>query len=151
MNTLAIKIVSGGQTGADRAALDFAIEHGIAHGGWCPKGRPAEDGTIDPRYKLQVTPSSDYVQRTEWNVRDSDGSVVFSIAAALTGGSKETVERLGRLKRSLRVQYVRLYRAKSLFALQNNAPRSTSGLDLRLRESLTPSVWRGVRPFQKRF
>src|SRR5512139_1952957 len=67
------KIVSGGQTGADRAGLDFAIEHGIPHFGWCPKGRKAEDGSIDWRYDLKETPSSDYPQRTEWNVRDSDG------------------------------------------------------------------------------
>jgi hypothetical protein len=86
------KIVSGGQSGADRAALDFAIAHGIPHGGWCPAGRKAEDGTIDLRYRLQETPSSNYLQRTEWNVRDSDGTVVFSIAPVLTGGSKKTVE-----------------------------------------------------------
>lgn len=84
-------IVSGGQSGADRAALDFAIEYGISHGGWCPRGRRAEDGTIDRRYQLRETPSSSYVQRTEWNVRDSDGTVVFSIAPQLTGGSKKTV------------------------------------------------------------
>jgi hypothetical protein len=87
-----LRIISGGQTGADRAALDWAIEHGIPHGGWCPAGRKAEDGTIDPRYTLQETPSSGYVQRTEWNVRDSDGTVVFSIAPVLTGGSKKTIE-----------------------------------------------------------
>jgi hypothetical protein len=87
-----IKLVSGGQTGADRAALDTAIEHGIPHGGWCPRGRKAEDGTIDARYLLKETPSSGYVQRTEWNVRDSDGTVVFSIAPVLTGGSKKTVD-----------------------------------------------------------
>ena len=86
------RIVSGAQTGADRAALDLAIERGIPHGGWCPRGRKAEDGTIDPRYNLQETPSSNYVQRTEWNARDSDGTVVFSIAPILTGGSKKTVE-----------------------------------------------------------
>jgi hypothetical protein len=57
------------QTGADRAALDWAIDHGIPHGGWCPGGRLAEDGSIDPRYKLQETPSNNYVQRTEWNAR----------------------------------------------------------------------------------
>ena len=86
------KIVSGGQSGSDRAALDFAIERGIPHGGWCPRGRKSEDGSIDPRYNLQETPSSGYVQRTEWNARDSDGTVVFSIAPVLTGGSKKTVE-----------------------------------------------------------
>jgi hypothetical protein len=87
-----LKIVSGGQTGADRAALDFAIAHGIPHGGWCPKGRKAEDGPTHNRYELKETPSSNYAQRTEWNVRDSDGTVVFSIAAKLTGGSKKTVK-----------------------------------------------------------
>ena len=85
-------IVSGGQSGADRAALDFAIEHGIPHGGWCPKGRLAEDGPIGSRYQLKETPSDNYVQRTEWNVRDSDGTAVFSIGEILTGGSKKTVE-----------------------------------------------------------
>jgi hypothetical protein len=85
------KVVSGGQTGADRAALDWAIENGIPHGGWCPKGRLAEDAPIPAQYHLTETPSSEYTQRTEWNVRDSDGTVVFSIAPKLTGGSKETV------------------------------------------------------------
>lgn len=73
-----IKIVSGGQTGADRAALDWALAHGVPCGGWCPKGRKAEDGPIDLKYPLKETPSSSYIQRTEWNVRDSDATVVFS-------------------------------------------------------------------------
>jgi hypothetical protein len=81
------KIVSGGQTGADRAALDWAIRHGIPHGGWCPLGRRAEDGIIDTHYQLRETPSSDFAQRTEWNVRDSDGTVIFSIAKQITGGT----------------------------------------------------------------
>jgi len=88
---LIAKIVSGGQTGADRAALDWAIENGIPHGGWCPRGRLAEDGPIDPRYNVQETPTTSYPQRTEWNARDSDGTVVFSIGAVLSGGSKKTV------------------------------------------------------------
>jgi TPR repeat protein len=86
------RIISGGQTGADRAALDFAIAHGIPHGGWCPRGRKAEDGRIDGRYQLKETPSSSYILRTERNVRDSDGTVVLSISAVLTGGSNRTVE-----------------------------------------------------------
>lgn len=86
------KIISGGQTGADRAALDWAIERGMPHGGWCPSGRKAEDGVIDPRYNLTETPSEDYSQRTEWNVRDSDGTAVFSIRRELRGGSLLTVE-----------------------------------------------------------
>jgi len=86
------KIISGGQTGADRAALDWAIKRGASHGGWCPKGRKAEDGTIDQRYSLVETPSDDYSQRTEWNVRDSDATAVFSIRKELRGGSLLTVE-----------------------------------------------------------
>ncbi len=86
------KIVSGGQTGADRAALDFAIAHGITHGGWCPRGRLAEDGVIAPQYNLTETPLPDTAQRTEWNVRDSDATVIFSIGPVLTGGSKFTAE-----------------------------------------------------------
>jgi len=86
------RIISGGQTGADRAALDFALAHGIPHGGWCPKGRRAEDGIIPDRYLLQETPSRDNSQRTEWNVRDSDATVIFTIGTTLTGGSKLTAE-----------------------------------------------------------
>ena len=87
-----IKIISGGQTGADRAALDWALAHNVECGGWCPKGRKAEDGPIDPKYPLKETPSVSYVQRTEWNVRDSDATILFSIEPTLTGGSKKTVE-----------------------------------------------------------
>ena len=93
------RILSGGQTGADRAALDFAIAHGIPHGGWCPRGRLAEDGPIAERYQLEETPDAEYAQRTEWNVRDSDGTVIFSLAPVLTGGSLATVvfaRRLGK-------------------------------------------------------
>jgi hypothetical protein len=92
MKIQGLKIISGGQTGADRAALDWAIKHGILYGGWCPKGRRAEDGPVDAKYQLQETPSSNYLQRTEWNARDSDGTVIFSIGEHLTGGSLKTVE-----------------------------------------------------------
>ena len=93
------QIVSGGQTGADRAALNFALQHGIPHGGWCPLGRLAEDGAIGSEYLLQETPTADYAQRTEWNVRDSDATAVFSVSRDLTGGSATTMHcahRLGR-------------------------------------------------------
>ena len=82
-------IVSGG---ADRAALDWALSHSLPCGGWCPKGRKAEDGTIDSKYPLKESSSVSYLQRTEWNVRDSDATVLFSIAPILSGGSKKTVE-----------------------------------------------------------
>lgn len=93
------KLVSGGQTGADRAALDFAIAHGIPHGGWCPRGRLAEDGALEGCYELRETPEEQYPQRTEWNVRDADGTVIFSIAPELTGGSKLTAELAADLKK----------------------------------------------------
>lgn len=89
---LVIKIVSGGQTGADRAALDWAIDNSIPHGGWCPKGRKAEDGEIDARYQLQESTSASYLQRTEWNVRDSTGTVIFTLRTELSGGSKKTAD-----------------------------------------------------------
>jgi hypothetical protein len=85
------RVVSGGQTGADRGGLDAAIQAGIPHGGWCPKGRKAEDGAIPVVYKLKETPSANYLQRTEWNVRDSDTTVIFT-HGPLEGGSKKTAE-----------------------------------------------------------
>ena len=84
-----LKIVSGGQTGADRAALDFAIDHKIDHGGWVPAGRRAEDGRLADHYGLCETPSDDYGQRTQWNVRDSDATLLVSLGP-LTGGSALT-------------------------------------------------------------
>jgi hypothetical protein len=72
------KLISGGQTGVDRAALDVARELGIASGGWCPQGRRAEDGPLADCYPLQETPAGEYAQRTEWNVRDADGTLVLT-------------------------------------------------------------------------
>ncbi len=71
---------------------DWDIFRNLAQGGWCEKGRKAEDGKIPPQYQLTETPSASYLQRTEWNVRDSDGTVIFTIAAKLNGGSKRTAE-----------------------------------------------------------
>ena len=80
------KIVSGGQTGADRAALDFALEWNISHGGWIPKGRLAEDGRLPEKYRLKEMNTTDYARRTEQNVIDSDATLIFS-HGKLTGGS----------------------------------------------------------------
>lgn len=86
------KIVSGGQTGADMAGLDWAIQNNIAHSGWCPKGRRTEDGSLPAKYALTETPAAGYLQRTEWNVRDSDATIVFTLTDKLDGGSKRTVD-----------------------------------------------------------
>ena len=85
------KIVSGGQTGADRAALDAAIAMRVAHGGWCPKGRCAEDGRIPARYRLRETSTEAYAERTEANVVDSDATLIFT-AGPPEGGSRQTLE-----------------------------------------------------------
>ncbi len=85
------RVISGGQTGADRAALDAAIARGIPHGGWCPKGRLAEDGRIPDRYDLIETEGASYLARTERNVKRSDGTTILTIGE-LTSGSLRTAE-----------------------------------------------------------
>lgn len=85
------KIISGGQTGVDRAALDVAIELQIPCGGWCPRGRLAEDGTVPERYPLREIRSAEYAERTERNVVDSDGTLIIA-TRPLTGGTALTVE-----------------------------------------------------------
>jgi len=80
---------TGGQTGADRAALDFAIRHNIPYSGWVPKGRKTEDGTLPEKYNLQEMPTGQYSKRTEKNVLDSDGTLIVS-HGLLTGGSALT-------------------------------------------------------------
>lgn len=92
------RIISGGQTGVDRAALDAALELGLETGGWCPRGRKAEDGTIPEHYRLDETPSASYRQRTIWNVRDADETWILSLGE-LTGGTLltlRTAQRLGK-------------------------------------------------------
>ena len=85
------KIISGGQTRADQAALDFAIEHDIPHGGWIPKGRKTETGILPDKYKLDEMPTASYPKRTERNILDSDGTLIFS-RGKLTGGPAVTYE-----------------------------------------------------------
>ena len=93
------RIVSGGQTGVDRAALSVARSLGFPYGGWVPAGRRAEDGAIPPQFEgLRETPSSEYALRTRWNVRDSDATLIVTWGPP-TGGTRLTLqaaERLGR-------------------------------------------------------
>jgi hypothetical protein len=96
------KITSGGQTGADCAALDFAITHGIPHGGWCPKGRRAEDGPIPLKYQLAATERKGYRARTVRNVRDSDATLIVNLGV-LEGGSLETLRIAERRGKQVRV------------------------------------------------
>jgi len=83
------KIISGGQTGVDQAALDTARRLGISHGGWVPKGRMTEAGPLPLTYQMQEMPSEDYAARTEKNVVDSDGTLIISRGRP-TGGTDYT-------------------------------------------------------------
>ena len=101
-SALLSKVISGGQTGVDRAALDVALAGGLQIGGWCPKGRLAEDGTIPMIYPLQETPSPQYAQRTQWNVRDADGTLILTCNEP-TGGTALTIHTAQRLHKPFRV------------------------------------------------
>ena len=90
------KIISGGQTGTDRDALDAALEAGFPCGGWCPEGREAEDGPIPQRYPLQVMPGAGYRKRTIQNVQDSDGTAILCVGEPM-GGSALTLAQCRRL------------------------------------------------------
>lgn len=90
-----MKIISGGQTGVDRAALDAAIALGIPHGGWCPKGRRAELETVIPeKYNLKETDSREFEERTKLNIRDSDGTLILVLETPIkvTDGTILTIE-----------------------------------------------------------
>jgi hypothetical protein len=86
-----VKIISGGQTGVDRAALEVAPKHGIESGGWCPTGRLDEFGRIPDRYPVRELESAGFTERTLQNVKDSDGTVVI-YPGKLTGGTEQTVQ-----------------------------------------------------------
>ena len=96
------RIVSGGQTGVDRAALDVALALGIGCGGWCPRGRRAEDGSIAARYPVRETPSSAYAQRTGWNVRDSNATLVL-VRGRPAGGTRLAIDAAERHGKPCRV------------------------------------------------
>ena len=93
-------VVSGGQSGVDRAALDAALALAVPVGGWCPAGRWAEDGPIPARYPLVETPSADPEERTRWNVRDADATLVLSPGPP-SGGTRLTADVARRLGRPL--------------------------------------------------
>ena len=92
LTTKLLKVISGGQTGVDRGALDAALALQVECGGWCPEGRLAEDGTIPKRYPVMELANAGYVERTARNVADSDGTLIISNGVPL-GGTRETVDR----------------------------------------------------------
>ncbi|MBF0583046.1 MAG: putative molybdenum carrier protein [Magnetococcales bacterium] len=135
MDGTPFRIVSGGQTGVDRAALDWAMAHQLPHGGWCPAGRMAEDGTIPDRYALTEVPHpGGYAQRTEANVRDSDATLILSLTPTFSGGSlttRELAEQLGKPWLHLHphgawhTRLVEWWRAHSIQTLNVAGPRAS--------------------------
>lgn len=118
------KIVSGGQTGVDRGALDAALALGIEHGGWCPAGRLAEDGRVPTVYRLVETDSSYYPDRTEKNVRDSDATLIL-YRGRMTGGTKLTkrlCQQVGRPELSISITDAGRARDKIVFWLNQVRP-----------------------------
>ena len=109
---LELTVISGGQTGVDRAALDAALDLGIPVSGWCPAGRWAEDGPISDEYPLLETPDSDPLQRTEYNVEESDGVLIF-YSPNSSPGTEATIDAAEELGRPLFV--VRLGVGKKLY------------------------------------
>lgn len=149
-----VKIVSGGQTGVDRAALDAAISLGIEHGGWCPSGRIAEDGVIPLRYRLSELASAEYVDRTRENVADSDATLIFTRMAELKGGTGLTADHALQTGRPLLVideqedpdaaaERIRRFVQEYHIAILNVAgPRESEApsLGARVREILTKAL-----------
>jgi hypothetical protein len=138
------KIISGGQTGVDRGALDAAIELGLEHGGWCPMGRIAEDQFIPARYVLRQTDTKNYAQRTEKNVQLADGTLILH-AGPLSGGTfltHQLCQRYARpvllvdLARPYDPQIIRRWLAKQRIVTLNVAGP---------RESLSPGIEAATR------
>ena len=143
------KILSGGQTGVDRAALDVAIELGIPRGGWCPKGRRAEDGVIAKHYPLRETPSTDYRERTRRNVRDADGTLIVT-ADELRGGTALTRAFAEKLRRPCLVvdptQRTSVRQTRAWLAAHGLRALNIAGP----RESGQPGIYLRTRNFLRR-
>jgi hypothetical protein len=140
------RIVTGGQTGVDRAALDAALYADIPCGGWCPRGRLAEDAPIDRLYPLDETPSSSYAQRTLWNVRDSDATLVITDGPPV-GGTALTLAYTRRLRKPELLIDLNLEpspaRARAWLAQQRVVTLNVAGP----RESSAPGVYSKARWF----
>ena len=152
-----MKIISGGQTGVDRAALDVAIERGLPWGGWCPKGGWAEDlpdppGLLNKYPGLRETPSSQPEERTEWNVRDSDAMLIIADRKGLSisKGTMRAQEWADRYDKPLLVIDVGQPDAAAQVAQWLRAQRERFGAQMTLgvggpRESEAPGIYASTR------
>lgn len=154
-----MKIISGGQSGVDRAALDAAIGYGIAYGGWCPHGGWAEDlpespGVLAKYPRLQETPSAEPAQRTEWNVRDADATLIIvdTGGLAVSRGTVLAGELAEKYRKALLVVGLDDSDARERAATWLRALLATHGADLALgvggpRESEAPGIYARARSF----
>jgi len=150
-----MKIVSGGQTGVDRAALDAAIENGLSYRGWCPQGGWAEDlpeppGLLAVYPQLKATPQADPAERTEWNVRDSDGLMILvdRCGLAVSKGSEHALAYAERLGKPYIV--IDLDRDGTVAQAQDWLAGRRGPLDLCIggpRESEAPGIYAQARAF----
>jgi Circularly permutated YpsA SLOG family len=152
-----MKIISGGQSGVDRAALDAAIGYGIAYGGWCPHGGWAEDfpeppGVLAKYPRLQETPSAEPAQRTEWNVRDADATLIIvdTGGLAVSRGTRLAGELAGKYRKPLLVIDLRASDRLERTAAWLRTLIEAHGDDLALgiggpRESEAPGIYAKAR------
>jgi len=133
-------VVSGGQTGVDRAALDWALHNKLPCGGWCPKGRIAEDGTIPARYPLRETWSSDYEVRTEYNVRDSSATLILYRGMMSKGVVLTKKFCLQHEKSFMEIDLGRTYKAEEVAAWLNDKHIETLNI-AGPRESQSPGIY----------
>jgi 3-methyladenine DNA glycosylase AlkC len=143
------KLISGGQTGVDRAALDVALDRKLDCGGWCPAGRKAEDGRIPAHYPLRETEAKTYAQRTRFNVRDSDGTLILC-RGPLTGGTGLTAETAMQTGKPLLVidlhQKLDLSRIEKWIARHKIKALNVAGP----RESTQPGIYREAAALLRR-
>jgi putative molybdenum carrier protein len=154
-----MKLLSGGQSGVDRAVLDVAVARGIAYGGWCPKGGWAEDLTKPPGLlaaypDLRETPLADPAQRTEWNVRDADACMIVIAAGglAVSKGTALAEELAHRYRKPLLVVDLSAAEAVTHAALWLRVQQRRKGADLALaiggpRESEAPGIYTRAAAF----
>jgi len=152
-------LISGGQSGVDRAALDVAVQRGIAYGGWCPKGGWAEDFPAPPgllaKYPhLRETPLADPAQRTEWNVRDADACMIVINAAGLdvSAGTTLAQDLAHRRRKPLLVVTLGEKEAAHRAALWLRVQEARHGAGLKLaiggpRESEAPGIYAQAATF----